>query len=268
MSEQLKADKRKADHNLQHLLVSAIWSDESTALTDNVFNAQGINIYRRNLVANAHRALMVSFPTVFKLLDGDVGENLVTEFLRFSPPEQGDWSQWGFFFPQFLDSLAVAEHYPYLADCASLDWNVHLALSGSDQTLDQASLHLLSECEPENIYIKFNANVKLLKTVYPLTEIFHAHHHADDGYRKTSMLEAKTALANNPVNNLVMVCRPEFKPEVITIPGSEGEFTELLMAGISLGQALDAVSRDGKFSFEKWLISAMKHNLIYTFKEK
>ena len=47
--------------NRQHLLLEAIWNDDSAALAQCGFNTQGINIYRRNLLANAQRALTISF---------------------------------------------------------------------------------------------------------------------------------------------------------------------------------------------------------------
>ena len=56
----------------QQRLLDAIWHDEYEAESINGFNVDGINIYRRNLLANAKRALSVSFPTIFELLDSDI----------------------------------------------------------------------------------------------------------------------------------------------------------------------------------------------------
>lgn len=88
--------------NEQQRLLDAIWSDElsgkplSNQITNSRhgFSAQGIDIYRRNLLANAQRALSITFPTVFELLDSDVSAALVKQFLQTSPPTQGDWAQW------------------------------------------------------------------------------------------------------------------------------------------------------------------------------
>ena len=81
--------------NEQQRLLDVIWNDESPVRDKSGFEAQGIDIYRRNLLANAQRALSISFPTVFQLLDSNVSKNLVYQFLRISPPSQGDWTQWG-----------------------------------------------------------------------------------------------------------------------------------------------------------------------------
>lgn len=52
--------------NEQQRLLDVIWHDESPVRDKSGFEAQGIDIYRRNLLANAQRALSISFPTVFQ----------------------------------------------------------------------------------------------------------------------------------------------------------------------------------------------------------
>lgn len=254
--------------NEQHLLLEAIWNDESSVLALCGFNAQGINIYRQSLLANAQRALSISFPTVFELLDSDISESLVYQFLRLSPPNRGDWTQWGENFSHFLSTTEVGAHYPYLADCATLDWYVHCALHGRDQTLISSTLQLFSDSEPEQIFIAFNQNVKVLKTGYPLMDIFQAHHDSDELQRETAMSDAKKALSKISFEQIVMVYRPEFQPKVTTLSASEGKFMLALLAGQSLAQSLDAVKYDNEFSFEQWLFTAIERNLINTIKEK
>jgi hypothetical protein len=254
--------------NLQQLLLEAIWTDESSVLAQCGFDVQGINIYRRNLQANAHRALTISFPTVFELLDSDISENLVYQFIRNSPPNQGDWAQWGESFPHFLENTEQGGNYPYIADCAKLDWYIHCALKGSDQTLVETSLQILSESEPEQIFIEFNSNVKVLNTVYPIADIFDAHHHDEEAQRKVAMENAKKYLSGKYSEQVVMIYRPELQPKVTSLSKGEGIFMNVLLAGGSLEKALNAVENNNEFSFEKWLLNAIKYNLIYYFKEK
>ncbi|KGJ91212.1 putative DNA-binding domain-containing protein [Colwellia psychrerythraea] len=254
--------------NEQRLLLEVIWNDEPLALAQCGFNAQGINIYRRNLLVNAQRALTISFPTVFALLDSDISESLVYQFLRVSAPNRGDWTQWGEHFSHFLSTTEVGADYPYLADCAALDWYVHCALHGRDQTLASSTLQLLSKGEPEQLFIAFNQNVKVFKTAYPLTEIFQAHHNSDELQRKVAMGDAQKVLASVSVEQVVMVYRPEFQPQVTTLSASEGAFMLSLLSGQSLAQSLDAVKYDNEFSFEQWLFTAIERNLINIIKEK
>lgn len=251
--------------NEQHRLLAAIWNDETLVLQQNGFDAQGINIYQRNLLANAQRALSISFPTIFKLLDSDISASLVHQFLRSSPPSQGDWGQWGETFTTFLSSHEVSENYPYLPDCAALDWHIHCGLHGKDQTFERPSLQLLSDSEPEYITVIFNQNVKVISSQYPITEILQAHHHSDEIQRKGAMKKAQEALLSIPKEHWTMIYRPEFQPQVTRLSVSEGNFMHCLMSGSTLAQALDMVSSDHDFVFEKWLIAAIERNLIYYF---
>lgn len=268
-----KSSIHESAKNEQHRLLKVIWNDESVALKQCGFNAQGINIYRQNLLANAKRALTISFPTVFELLDSDISERLVYQFLRVSPPNLGDWTQWGENFSDFLGTTEVGADYPYIADCAALDWHVHCALHGPDQILISSTLQLLGESEPEQLFITFNHNVKILKTIYPLTDIFQAHHHSDELQRKSAMSAAKKALSGKNVEQVVMIYRPEFQPQVTTLSASEGALMSSLLSGQSLAQSLDALKYDNEFSFEhfsfeQWLFTAIERNLINIIKEK
>lgn len=252
----------------QQQLLALIWGDDATLLENKALEIPGLTIYKRNLIANAQLALAVTFPTIFTLLDNDVTEDLVKGFLRFCPPAQGDWSQWGERFSEYLSAMEISSKYPYLPDCALLDWKVHCALHGKDELLDQSSLRLLGEIDPENITIGFNSNCSLINTAYPITEIYHAHHHSDKQQRDKSMEQAKKMLMAPPKARVVMVYRPEFQPKVIELTQSESEFMLCAITGQSLSQSIDAVSQHRDFSFEQWLLIAIEQNLINHFNEK
>ena len=170
-------------------------------------------------------------------------------------------------FSDFISGSEIALHYAYIPDCAKLDWYIHKALQGKDQTLEQTSLQVLGDTEPENIVIKFNPNVRFIKTKFPISDIFHAHHHRDLSQRTIAMEQAKIALSTINEEHVVMVYRPEYQPEVITLTQSEAEFMLCLNTGKSLSESLDAVNHHSDFSFEKWLVNAITQNLIYQFKE-
>lgn len=248
--------------NEQQRLLMLIWSDDATLLAESGFDKRGIDIYRRNLLANAQRALSITYPTIFALLDSDVSDNLVTQFLKLCPPVQGDWTQWGEEFSDFIAVDQVATDYPYLPDCASLDWLIHSALHGKDQTLDQTSLQLLANIDPKKIVFSFNKNVALIKTCYPIDSIFEAHHNNDPLQRDSAMQQAQSALSKELKQQVIMVCRPEYQPQVIKLSDSEATFIACLKSGNALSTALDLVSQATDFSFENWLMAAIARNLI------
>jgi hypothetical protein len=253
--------------NQQQYLLALIWNDDPTLLAESGLDIRGINIYRKNLLVNAQRALSITFPTIFKLIDSDISENLVQQFIKLCPPVQGDWTQWGKEFSGFIATNKIADKYPYLPDCAQLDWHMHCALHGKDQTLEKTSLQLLADREPENIIIILNHNIKLIKTIYPIFDIFFAHHHPNKQQREIAMRDAKIALSNVLEEQVVMVSRPEFQPKLTTLTHSEAIFMFNLNTGSSLAESLNSVNHSDDFSFEKWLIEAIGQNLIYHFKE-
>lgn len=254
--------------NEQQRLLNVIWNNDPELLAKSGFDLKGVTIYRRNLIANAERALSITFPTIFELLDSDVSKHLIEQFIKLCPPDQGDWAQWGEEFAAFLITEQIAQEYPYLPDCAALDWHLHCALHGQDQTLDQASLALLGTTEPDHITLLLNDNVALIKTQYPIHDIFIAHHNNEESQRDMAMERARIALSTELEDHVVMVSRPEYQPIVSTLTRYDAEFMFCLNAGKSLETALDAVSQYPDFSFEAWLLNAIENNLIYKFEEK
>lgn len=249
----------------QQNLLTLIFNDNPALLAESGFDIRGINIYRRNLFANAQRALSITYPTIFQLLDSDVSDDLVKQFLKLCPPEQGDWAQWGEEFPHFIATHQISHEYHYLPDCALLDWYRHCGLHGKDQNFNHDSLSLLGTSEPEKVYVTFNQNVILMDTRYPIVDIFNAHHHPDQEQREMAMRDAKIALSIALQEHTVMIFRPEFLPKVTIIQEGEMQFMKALFEGESLGVSLDTVSHDKSFSFEKWLIMAIEQNLVVQF---
>lgn len=251
----------------QQRLLNVIWNDDPDLLAKSGFDLQGINIYRRNLLANAQRALSITYPTIFKLLDSDISEDLLQQFLQLSPPYQGDWAQWGENFPNFIATNIIASDYPYLPDCAHLDWQFHCAIHGQDQSLIQSSLALLGDTDPKNIHILFNENVALINTQYPIDDIFDAHHHEQLSQRDSAMKSAQMALLNGITSGTVMISRPLYQPKITRLTEVDAEFMQALMSGKSLAECLDVVNHHSTFSFEKWLLAALEQNLIYKFQK-
>jgi len=252
----------------QKRLLDAIWQLETNDESVSEFSQQGLAIYRRNLMANAGRSLSISFTTIFELLDSDISALLVKDFLKTSLPTQGDWAQWGEGLPSFIANTELGNQYPYLADCALLDWTIHQALHGYEQVLEQASLQRLADTEPENIICHFNSNVTLISSDYPIADIFNAHHSVDEKQREIALQQAQQMLLAPPNQQVYLVYRREFQPMVKSLSNTQAIFIEQLLVKKSLSSALDSVSADDEFVFEQWLIQAIEDNLIICFKEK
>lgn len=239
----------------QQLLIDAIYGND-----DHQLDPAGVDIYRRNLEASAIRALSISFPTVEELIGEDLFGYFSHQYLRTTPPEGGNWASWGETFPDMLVDHPAIEDYPFISDCAKLDWLLHLCGQGIDQAVMQDSLQLLASEDPDNLYVQFNGNLHLLSSPYPVASIYQLHQSDSEEARRALMNQVKAKLSEGIGEHLVTY-RPQFKPLCSEVDSAEQRIFSALQAGNSLSSALELLGED-EFSFEHWLVSCLERNLI------
>jgi len=245
--------------NDQQQLVNAIFNKNSE------FEEKGLAIYRRNLQANAVRALQISFPTVLKLIGDELFAYAVELLLKTDPPNSGDWGLWGDSFPKLLETLTALNEYPYVIDIARLDFLIHMQSREKDTHIDMSSMSLLSEHELDQLRLVLNPAIKLLESNYPVIEIYQANHQPE--YAEEFLDKAQQKLASN-IGGHCLIYRPQLKPLVRAVDSVELNWLRLLQQGKSIGQALDELlMQNQKFSLENWLPLAVQENLIFSLKK-
>lgn len=238
----------------QSTLVSAIYNRTAAS----AFDAQGLAVYQRSLSANAKRALEISFPTVKQLLGNEFFSQLCVNFLHAHPLTTGDWGDWGCELPRWLACSRELADYPYLDDCAQLDWLCHQSERAGNIATDLNSLPLLAENDIYQVTIKLCSGVFILTSQYPVVDIWNAH----QGAEKSTRLFAQAAQSiTNKEPQSALVWRPEWKPKVKKITASEFLFLQHTLAGQSVGESLDAMSSTD-FSFQTWLPQALENGLL------
>jgi len=250
--------------NQQQALMDAILGQKK----NNAFENRGLEIYQRNLLASAERALQITFPTVLQLMGEELFKHATKNLLQKTPPSKGDWALWGDEFPALLRAMQQLEYYPYVADCAELDLVRHKLERAKDSEMDMASLQLLAELEPDDIKIVLTENLKLFSSDFPIVDIYQGHVEPQKN-ESTWLQQAKTKLENRQ-GQKVLLYRPQFKAQVRVLDSDEYHFLSLLKDGITLGHALDLMISEGHsdFSFEQWLPQAIQQNLISCLKQK
>jgi len=238
----------------QSTLISAIYERADGS----AFDAQGLAVYQGSLSANAKRALKISFPTVKQLVGDEFFSQLCDNFLHAHPPTAGDWGEWGCELPSWLARSTELVDYPYLGDCAQLDWLCHQGERAGNIAADRDSLPLLAENDIYQTTIKLCSGVAILPSMYPTVDIWNAHHAAD----KNAELFAQAAqsIAEKKPQS-VLIWRPEWKAKVKEITTSEFLFLQHTLSGQSIGDTLDALSSTD-FSFETWLPQALQDGLL------
>lgn len=239
-------------------LVEAIYghNDEQT------FDSKRLAVYQRSLAANASRALAVSFPTIQELI-GDEGFTLLAkDFIHDHPLVGGDWGEWGKEFPVWIANNEKLNEYPYLQDCAQLDWLCHCCERSADETIDMDSLNLLEQADPYKIRFRYFDSLAILQSSYPVADIWEAHHSASPAGQSEDDLLALAAenLANN-IGQTALIWRPEWKACVQEINKSMYRWLQYTLQGKSIGSALDHM-HGADFSFETWLPDAVNNRMI------
>lgn len=216
--------------------------------------ARGLEAYRANAEASADRALGAVFSTVRTMVGVDDFKHLAREFWRAHPPLRGDLGAWGDEFPGWLAAHTAMTAWPYLADCARLDFALHLNERAADAVLDAPSLSLLETHDPERLRLRFMPGVSLICSPWPVATMHHAHRVAADEAAQ-AFQAVREALAGSSAEH-VWVARHGWRAEVHRLDGPEAAWTQSLLDGASLGAALGQAGE--RFDFAGWLGRALR----------
>lgn len=226
------------------------------------FEAKGLAVYQRSLAANAKRALAVSFPTIHQLVGDDCFTLLASDFLFDNPLSGGDWGEWGDEFPEWLTDNYQLDDYPYLGDCAQLDWLTHQGERAADAATDPESLALLGQADAYKVKLRFSADTAVLASAYPIVDIWEAHQATgrNDPESKQLLTKAAESIAEQKPQ-AALVWRSEWKATVTDITPGDYLWLHSCLQGNSIGDALDAVKHTD-FNFENWLPWALQSGLV------
>jgi hypothetical protein len=230
----------------QQALLAALWPPDASAAgalegwcrDSPVTVTRGLQAYRANAAAIAARALEAAYPTVCALVGVDDFQQLASELWLTQPPVQGDLAQWGESLAAFLEAHAALADWPYLGDCARLDWAVHRCERAADVSFDAASIARLGDTDPQQLQLQLRPGLQVLASRWPVVAIHQAHR---EGASPDALAAARDALQAG-VAESALVCRSGWRAQVHRIDAATVAWTQRLLAGDSLAAALDAVS--------------------------
>lgn len=218
--------------------------------------AEGLQAYRRNSRAHATQALAAAYPTVQALLGAEDFARLAHELWQAHPPVQGDLARWGEPLGAFLAAHPGLASWPYLADCAWVDWAVHICERAADAQFDAPSMSRLTDTDAHRLRLLLRPGLSVHVSHWPVLAIYRAHR---TGVAPEAMDQAREALQAG-VADCVLVCRQGWRAEVYRIDASTARWTQRLLAGDTLAAALDAMADDmaqGRFELGRWLGDAL-----------
>lgn len=190
------------------------------------------SVYRNNVAGSLTDALEQGFPVLVKLLGATFFKAMAGVFLRAHPPESRIMMLYGAAMPAFLAGFAPVAQLPYLADVARLEQALREAYHDADAPA--LSAVVLAALPPERFLaarVQLAPALRLIVSQYPIWSIWRANTHGD---APPAEMRPET----------VLVLRPEFDPVPHLLPPGGAAFVAALLAGETVGMALDRVGDD------------------------
>lgn len=264
-----------AESERQRALIAALWTADAQQAAQNlpcvdgpVPVARGLAAYRANAGAHAARALEGACPTVQALIGSDDFRRLAREHWMQALPTSGDLAEWGGALGAGLEAHPALLEWPYLGDCARLDWAVHQCERAADAVFDAGSISRLGDTDPRHLHLELRPGTAVLRSRWPVVLIHDAHRQADT---ESALAAVSEALAQG-VGEIALVARSGagsgWRAQVHRIDAATALWTERLLAGDSLSAALGAVDaaadadRDNAFDLGTWLATALREGWL------
>jgi Putative DNA-binding domain len=199
----------------------------------------GVEVYRRNMLANLCNALEATFPVVLRLVGDDFFREAARQFIRAHPSRSGDLNEYGADFAGFLETYPHARSLPYLADVARLEWACQESEQAADGVpLDLASLSSVPPHAYPRIRFALHPAVRIVTSPHAIEAIWNANQPGRDG---TPDRDAGP--------DAVVVSRGEGSTRVTRVDRGEWNFLHALGKGATLEEASARLDEQSAASF-------------------
>lgn len=209
--------------------------------------------YRANGRAHAIEALTAAYPTIHVQIGAEAFAAAADLHWRRRPPRRGDLAWAGEGFADTLGELPELEPWPWLHDCARLDWARWTVAFAAPARFDAEHLQRLAEADPDTVRLQLADGARLVSSHWPVLALWLAHQAADP-----SAADLQTALAAGA--QAVWVWRDGWSVAQSAVGEPLARWLDTLRAAPTLGMALD-VAPDG-FNLADWLQSAITHGWL------
>jgi hypothetical protein len=216
-------------------------------------SARGLNVYQANGHMLAERALLAAYPVVAQLIGMESFGQLARALWHAAPPTRGDIAEWGEAMASFLGDSPQLQDEPYLPDVARVEWALHRCAGASNVDTDLASVALLTSHDPDALRFVLSPGCAVVRSAWPVASIVGAHLHSDPTW------DTLTERMRAQVAEDTVVWREGLRPGMRTALAGEANVLLALLAGKTLGQALDA---SPELDFGNWLPTAVRTGLV------
>lgn len=245
----------------QQMLLEALFDAKSGAAPDRALGVRqcaarwhvGLAAYRGNALAHAREALRAQFPTVRAMLGDAAFDAVAARYWHAQPPQQGDLARVGARFAGLLGTLDDLRPWPWLPDCARLDWTLWDVMYDAPAALKEADLRRLAGADPARLRLVQAPGTRRVASPWPVVTLWRLHRQPEpDAPRLREALRQPGETA--------WVWREGLHGECVTLDAVAMRWLQVLEQAPSLAEALDAAP--GDFDVAAWLRDAVSHGWL------
>jgi len=206
---------------------------------------------RNNLAAIWYATLKNAYPVLHQLVGNDFFWQMASEYGYAYPSKSGDLNEFGAELPLYLAMSESNTDYPYFADVARLEWQLHRSYYAANSPALSLPVFIATTASPglnlSSAILQSHPAVSLYASSLRGLDIWLAHQQSD--------VIAFPLLAGPP--NYGLIVRQNWKPQVHRLEKTEWAVLSKLFQGESLESALDyALHQDCEFpiqtSLNRW----------------
>ena len=102
------------------------------------------------------------------------------KYWRACRTRRGDLGWMGEELPEFIVTLQALDDWPWLGDCARLDWAIWQIASAAPARLDEDDLRRLVSGDPQKLRLQLAGGVRRVASAWPVVTLYRAHHQQND----------------------------------------------------------------------------------------
>jgi hypothetical protein len=147
------------------------------------------NVYRNNYLITLRNALRSTFPAVERLVGDEFFAALACAFAERHPPHSPIMARYGDAFPEFLETIAALEEFPYLADVARIEFARVQAYHAADAVSFGIDSEAAATAALDNP-VRRHPSVSIIESAFPAHSIWQAQVNEDDQVQPAWQAEA------------------------------------------------------------------------------
>lgn len=169
--------------SLQTEFLEAIFQNDSSILesfddkNDKISAEDRFSIYINNVLFGLSELLEGKFPALKAMIGEECFQDLAISYAKAHIPATGDMVDFGDHLADYIRDIDTFKSYPYLSDLTRFEWVQQLSMEAKTDEIICSFEELIAKGEAAlpNLKLDFCQHVKLLKSNWPVDQIWQMH---------------------------------------------------------------------------------------------